>query len=83
MKLINKPTASLVKPCDMKDGEIGIIRKWKEQLTNPCGSIVQRFQNLLIVIGEPTSYWPINDESTICDGSCLIEILPPGTTLKI
>lgn len=79
MKLVQDTQVKLVAPIDMKDGEIGIVRVSEY---GHEGTIVQRFDDILISLGRGKgSSW-----SKICTypiTNMKIEILPKGTRLEI
>jgi len=81
MKLVNNNT-NLLTPAQMKDGDIGVIRKWSYTLAY-IGDIVQKLEGgELITLGKSSEYHFINTDKITSD-DCLIEILPPGTLLEI
>ena len=92
MKLVNN-NAKLVTPAQMKDGDIGVIRKWYLGLTSIgnrkrsvlayIGSIVQKLEGgKLIILGKRSGHH-FKDTDKIISDDCLIELLPPGTLLEI
>ena len=80
MKLIKMGENNWITPSEMKDGQIGIIRKWTVE--SYVGMIVQKYGNSLVCLGLPSSR-SFNGGGTITHPDCLIEILPYGTTLEI
>ena len=65
---------------EMKDGEIGTITKWTYK--NAVGTIVQRYNDILVTVGRPSGCsWP----SIFPNGdiNCRIRILEKGDTLII
>jgi len=83
MKLANKNrNRKLLTPAQMKDGDIGVIRKWSYTLAY-IGDIVQKFENdKLITLGKNWKH-SFKNADKITSDDCLIEILPPGTLLEI
>lgn len=70
---------------DMNDGQIGIITNWGElgQTAQYKNIIVQRYKNVLIVLGKPSVHsWDtlLNADR---DETCRVQILGPGTQLEI
>ena len=78
MKIYNESVAKLIRPCDMDDGDIAIIRKWS--LTDSIGKIVQRFGENLVVLGKNSGN---SFEGLSKSAECLVEVLPKGTLLEI
>ena len=79
MKLIKMGENNWVTPAQMKDGQIGIIRKWDGSYV---GKIIQKYGNNLVCLGLPSGK-SFSDIGNLTNPDCLIYILPPGTTLEI
>ena len=73
----------IVHPSEMRDGEIGVIVKWEPD--NYIGRIVQRYNDILITIGEPTgkAFPDICRYSTGTTSSCKVRILEKGEKIVI
>ena len=80
MKVINIGKNNWITPSRMYSGQIGIIRKWNVE--GYVGMIVQQYGGRLVRLGSPSN--PCLDHSGYSTHpDCLVEILPPGTTLEI
>lgn len=66
---------------NMKDGDIGIITRWGEQ-DDEIGSIVQRYKDVLISLGEASgSSWTEIFRSLNTD--CRVRLLNSGDIINI
>lgn len=76
--LETKEKRGTVIPCEMKDGQIGIIVSWT--VMDLLGKLVQRWDTRLVVLGEPRglSYLGLTN-----DPRCQVRILQPGEKIKI
>ena len=80
MKILTKNEENWVTPSEMNDGEIGIIRKWDPEMY--AGDIVQKSGSDLLCLGQISGNH-FTKGGKIDTRDCLIEILPPGSTLEI
>jgi hypothetical protein len=71
---------------EMKNGQIGVIRKWGGYTTRHIGTIVQKHGLDLVMVGQGDSWSGAFDGMLTKeenDGQYMIEILTQGTTLEI
>jgi hypothetical protein len=81
MRIFDKENEKiLITPSEMKDGEIGIIEVHVS--CESVGRIIQRYQDLFIVLGE-TNGCSFTSASNYNRRDFLIRILPKGTLLEI
>lgn len=80
MKIVNEQQRG-IPTCEMKDGDIGIIIQWGENIkSESIGVIVQRYEDELIAIGKDRG----ESYSIIPNGKEFrVRILPKGTLLEI
>lgn len=81
VSLKKEPVDDTIAVYEMRDGQIGIITKWRLHDLY-IGKIVQRFEDSIIVIGEESdNSWPNFCHNKFDD--CRVRILPNGTQLTI
>ena len=77
-------TPILLTPYEMRDGELGIIRKWAFDEQLYVGAIVQRYRDTLLIIGRPVEDQLVYSADTFSDRNHYkIQLLKKGDTLKI
>lgn len=81
MKVIEIADPKLVSPAKMKDGQIGIIRKWS--YCDAEGRIVQKYGNSMLIALGQYSGQSFTTAGEVDDSVCKIQILPPGSKLEI
>jgi hypothetical protein len=75
-----KDTNKVIKASEMRDGQIGVIH---EHAASYVGRIVQRYNNILIVIGEDSGHaFPSLLGSSAAEG-VKIRLLEAGDTIEI
>lgn len=82
MVILNHQPNNYIHVLGMRDGQIGVIRRWADNVH--IGEIVQRYGDTLIVIGKGWSdSWVdiFKTNKPLCN--CHVEILPNETTLTI
>lgn len=81
MKVKLKEDTNLVRPDAMQDGDIGIIAKWQCCGDEYLGTIVQKYDNKLIIIGGTTmNRW--SELGSLSDKS-KVRLLKSGDTFQI
>jgi hypothetical protein len=75
-----KNTNKVIEASEMKDGQIGVIH---EHAASYVGRIVQRYKNILIVIGEDSGYSFTSLLGSSAAGSVKIRLLEAGDTIEI
>lgn len=81
MKLVQVNNIKTIMPCDMKEGQIGIIRQWASDSNRYIGTIVIVSMGTLIALGLEHITW--SQVMTMNMPDCQIEILSPGTLLEV
>ena len=72
---------NLLTPYEMRDGEVGIVRKWAFDKKDYVGKIVQRYKDELILIGHPAENRNANMFSD--RNHYQIQLLKKGDIIKI
>ncbi len=81
-KVYKDNTPSGIAAHRMKDGDVGEIIKWSGG--NYIGTVVQRYENLLISVGEPSGCGWGNwfDQAEVRE-DCRVRLLAKGTKIEL
>jgi hypothetical protein len=83
VRLQNKNQNKLIKPNQLKDGQLAEIIQWGE-ITRYIGTIVQRYNDLLITVGGTSGdIWIDINCSYLNDGTCLLRVLEKGELIEV
>jgi hypothetical protein len=83
VRLQNKTEKKLIKPDQLKDGQLAEIIEWNG-INDYIGYIVQRYENVLITIGgDSDDIWDNINDSSLNDGSCLLRVLEKGELIEV
>lgn len=82
-KVINKTITTRL--TNMKDGDVAEIVNWFRDEEMEPGTIVQRYGDALIIIGERSGlcYPKLFTAEDTCLLTCRVTVLPPGSTIML